>query len=993
MVNGCSHACQLRATLSGVGTSSYDCTAVAVLGVGTERGEPLRVMGQKRRTRKSRFAGAWSAWPSIMIALGIAGNAIAATQADQPTPAQTNPASPDSHVAALLQSANEALKADNLNLALIQLKTAVRLAPKNGAVRARLGLALLKAGASVTAIRELRQARADGGPEEILVPAILDAMLIRGETKELLNEFPEPTEGTRDKTAPDVLRARALALQTLGQAQDAQVEIDRSLALRRDATGLISRAMLARQDGNTALARNLAEEAQALSPKSEDVLMFRVSLLRQTGEAQKALVAVDAFANAQPRSAIAQGLRIEVLLDLKRDGEARAEIDTLAQLVPDSPLPTYYRALLASRARDIRGAWHEAQTLQPEFVLLQPSIALNVAQMAIANGELDTGRAILAALVSRHPELSEARLRLAMVQLTQHNADLALKTLTPLLGVDDPETQALLAQAYIALHRFGDAISALEKATSVAGGSDKDYLKSQLALSALAYGDTARAIQDLEPLAAREPESWDIAAPLIASLVRARRFDEALSVADRAAQHGDKTPLSGFYRGQILMIEGDLGAAAAAFGEAIAADSKFLPALYYRAKVSIARGHWDRAGEDLRHILESDPANIPAYIKLAQIALDEGRDSEVLDLLGRAIKTAPTEPAPRLALANYRMLRGQYREAQSVLTTLLTIARDNPQALALQGQLQFTTGERAQAIDTFRALAAENPPSSEAFTILAKALHATNDRFPAVDAARQAAALAPFSVPAQALLAELLVAAGRPDDALAGARAFRLAHPGPGADLLVADTLIRLNRTNEASALLQEQLRVKPDSVLALRLSRLDATLGDADQARAVLERWLSKNPRDFDVRREYASLLLQSGDRTAAQKEFETLLKRRPEDPVVLNDLAWILQDDDLPRALSLGALAAKIVPSSPTILDTLGWMKFKAGEQPKALALLKRAHDLATGDGEIAYHFAVALASVGRKGEAKSLLQSIIQKNVEFADKDEARGVLASW
>ena len=47
-------------------------------------------------------------------------------------------------VSKLVRDAATALKGGNLNLALIELKNAVRLAPQSGSVRAQLGLALLQ---------------------------------------------------------------------------------------------------------------------------------------------------------------------------------------------------------------------------------------------------------------------------------------------------------------------------------------------------------------------------------------------------------------------------------------------------------------------------------------------------------------------------------------------------------------------------------------------------------------------------------------------------------------------------------------------------------------------------------------------------------------------------------------------------------------------------------------------------------------------------------
>ena len=124
-------------------------------------------------------------------------------------------------MAKLLKDADAALKGGNLNLALIQLKNAVRLAPQDGNARAQLGMALLRSGDTVAAEQALRQARGDGASEDIVVPPILQVMLMRAEFKQLLAEFPEPPQPAAVKSAADIFRARAFALQTLGDPQKA----------------------------------------------------------------------------------------------------------------------------------------------------------------------------------------------------------------------------------------------------------------------------------------------------------------------------------------------------------------------------------------------------------------------------------------------------------------------------------------------------------------------------------------------------------------------------------------------------------------------------------------------------------------------------------------------------------------------------------------------------------------------------------------------------
>ena len=55
--------------------------------------------------------------------------------------------------------------------------------------------------------------------------------------------------------------------------------------------------------------------------------------------------------------------------------------------------------------------------------------------------------------------------------------------------------------------------------------------------------------------------------------------------------------------------------------------------------------------------------------------------------------------------------------------------------------------------------------------------------------------------------------------------------------------------------------------------------------------------------------------------------------------------------------------------------------------------AHHIPAGDGETGYHLAVVLDATGRRAEAKTVLQSVIAKGLEFNDRDNAKQLLARW
>ncbi len=368
-------------------------------------------------------------------------------------------------------------------------------------------------------------------------------------------------------------------------------------------------------------------------------------------------------------------------------------------------------------------------------------------------------------------------------------------------------------------------------------------------------------------------------------------------------------------------------------------------------------------------------------------------ESQSIALLNAAIKAAPDDPAPRLALANAQTWLRKFADAEASLNALLKFWPGNPTALMQLGRVKLLKGDKAGALQTYRGLAAAHPNSSGAYVLLAKVFQATNDPVGAIDAAKKAVELSPISVRVRALLVEYLAAAEKPDEAIANAKQFASAHPSPDADLLVASALAQTKHDREAYDYLGARFSAIPNDLVVRELSELAMKSGDRQRALSWLQDWLRGHPSDYDVHRQYASLLLEAGNVPEARKEFEALLKQRPEDPLVLNDLAWCVRDQDANRAYALASLAARIVPDSGDVIDTLAWMKYQRRDFQGALLLLRRAHEIEPVDGEIAYHYAVVLDASGRRDEAKTVLLPVVSAKTAFADSEGARKLLASW
>jgi putative PEP-CTERM system TPR-repeat lipoprotein len=819
---------------------------------------------QRRRrhwTVKYRIAILTMSLPLVAAAVALW---VAFSGPTEDTPAAQLP-SVTAQTSNTAQAANAAQGSNDAGTApesanMFQLRAAVRTAPRNGEARARLGIALMRTGQRVAAERELRQAidpsASDIRPVDMVVPNLLRVMLQRNEMKELLNQFPEPPEGTQSKVAADILSARAFALQTLHQPVDARAAMDRSLALRRDVDGLVASASLAQQQRNAALARSQTDEVLKLAPTNEAAGVRSIQLARESGDLKQARANADEFVRRAPRSLFARALRIEVLLELNEEEKAKEDVDILLGAAP--PYGKFYKAVLAAQDKDIQGAWAQLQTLQPEFIQGQAFRVMTVANMAMAAGRVNSGSAILTTYVARHPDDRLARLELAAARLLQNEPQAALDALDP-ITVRDPAVDSLLALGYLQSQRFADALASLEAVSSLP--KPNNFLQQQLALSQFQVAESDQIIRGFKTLLEDDPDNLTAAAPLIATLIAAGKWDDALKVAEGIAKQAPKSPFPAFYEGQIFVARGNLAKAEAAFDRALAVAPNFVPALYYRANVLVARGEPEAAKKSLEALLSQNPANALASIRLAEIALDAGKDQEAATLLVSTQRRFVTSPLPRLALANYQIGRAKYQDAQATLNQLKEISKNNPEGQALQAKIESLSGRPADASRTLRVLINGNTEQPAAYALAARALYASKEQLAAEAAISKGMDLAPDSAQMRRELIGIQIGGGKGDDAIATARTYRSENPGLEADLLLADTLFRLKRADEAHALGEKILNGTPPSRFVVQWSQAAMNAGNFKEASAVLSNWIAKNPTDLVVQREYAALKKRSGD------------------------------------------------------------------------------------------------------------------------------------
>jgi len=137
---------------------------------------------------------------------------------------------------------------------------------------------------------------------------------------------------------------------------------------------------------------------------------------------------------------------------------------------------------------------------------------------------------------------------------------------------------------------------------------------------------------------------------------------------------------------------------------------------------------------------------------------------------------------------------------------------------------------------------------------------------------------------------------------------------------------------------------------------------------------------------------LERAGEWPKAEADFEYALQLAPDQPNVLNYLAyaWIEQGRNVDRARQMIERAVEQRPNDGAFVDSLGWALLRQGDTAGALRNLERAVELQPEDPTINAHFGDVLDAVGRRREAEFQWRRALNLHPEPDDQARIEGKL---
>jgi putative PEP-CTERM system TPR-repeat lipoprotein len=909
--------------------------------------------------------------------------AIAACSADDP--------------AALVASAKDYIAQRDYNASIIQLKNALQKEPENAEARYLLGLASLEIGDLRSAEIELNKALELGLKTYDVEVALARTLLAQGSADKVLAQF-----GARklsDPKAQAELRALVgMAQLASNQRKQAQATFGEALSAEpSNVTGNLGMALLAASEGQLAKALKQVDAALAGAPNSFQAHLAKGDILAAQGQAE---AAESAYREAVRLAPSEFGARLNLITHLIRQGaveKASAEVDALERAAPKDPRTLYARALVLMAQRKYAEAKEAAVKVLASAPNHVPTLTL-AGMAAFQARAYPEAESYLRKVLAKSPNSVAVKRALAATRLRMGQLELALKDVSELLDKagNDPNVVALAGEVHAANGDIANAARYYEKAKSLQPGNVA--FQTRLAQIHFAAGETERGIKELEAASLQHPDAYQADLQLVAMHLRKREADKALEALGRLEKKQPDSPITNNLRGLALLLKRDFTGARKSFERAVELRSDYMPAVASLARMDLREKNPAAARKRYEAVLQQDPRNERALRGLAILYRVTGEKPEETEkLLKRGVTANPASAAARTALVTFYLRSKDPKRALAAAQEAHVALPGDASVLEMLGLTQLAAKDTRQAIATFTQLAELTPRSPKPHLHLARAHMSAKRPDSAITALRAALALAPELESAQRDIAAIYVTTGRTAEAVREARQVQTDHPDkPLGFALEAEIELAQKNLGNAERIYRGMLKSFDLPRIVMRTHAVMRAAGKEAEADAIAEDWVARHPKDAAVINYLAERDLASKRYASAAKRFLMALERRPDTPLILNNLAWANHQLKRPEALEYAERAYELAPNSPHIrphiLHTLGWILTQRGELERGLELLSEALDLAPNAHGIRLHLAKALIQANRKDAAREELKVLEKLDTRLTVQKEAAALLGS-
>jgi len=447
---------------------------------------------------------------------------------------------------------------------------------------------------------------------------------------------------------------------------------------------------------------------------------------------------------------------------------------------------------------------------------------------------------------------------------------------------------------------------------------------------------------------------------IVESLTAQNKITEAQTMVEAMLKADPKDPEAIAIRAHLWLLGGkpeNLNAAIADLQSVVSKLPDNFVLKFDLGNALMIRGDLDAAKVQLVEVLKLKPDFFPARNALAQLSLQKQDWATALQLSGEVLGQSPNNLFGRLVRSHALMAQNNRPQAKALLQETLKMYPKSKDARYQLGFAYFTEKDYKNADENFRAVYFTEPPDLRGLMGLIEN-HMAQEQY---DAA------------AKLVDAEIV----RYPKALA----FQVAR---------GTVAIRAGQYDTAIDMFRKVSQAQSDQPdLYMRLAEAQKLKGDFPGAIDSWKKASDLAPANVTPLINRAMTLDGMKRFTEARPLYDQVLRIQPDNPLALNNLAYLLAEEgnELDAALTLAQRARQKQPNDPMIADTLGWIYIKKGLANNALAIFS---DLTVKHPTVPvfhYHHAMALSQRGDKAQAKRSLDLALKNNPQKQELEDIK------
>lgn len=206
---------------------------------------------------------------------------------------------------------------------------------------------------------------------------------------------------------------------------------------------------------------------------------------------------------------------------------------------------------------------------------------------------------------------------------------------------------------------------------------------------------------------------------------------------------------------------------------------------------------------------------------------------------------------------------------------------------------------------------------------------------------------------------------------------------------------LRAGDVTLALAQLNSIVELNPRNAVAyVRIGQLHTGRGNVDEGLAALRKAAEVAPKDVNVLLAFAVGLQEVGRVEEAKTVLQRAMALDSENPVVLNNLAYLLSENgkNLDEALLMARTASQKQPSNRHFLDTLGMVYLKRNMVANALPIFQSLALAEPNNATFRMHLGMGLLQQGDRPQARKEFRAALSSRTSPGQEKKLRELLVS-